>query len=120
MAPKIGSCTTRAAHCVACGLPHDLMVGSLSPCCEKRITTASTCEGEHPTRVLDATQGPVTDDQVDNVLVPFLRELAISLVGGGRQPDQALADIGRAVDILAAELQRERMDFVARTGELPG
>jgi hypothetical protein len=96
------------------------MVGSISPCCEKRITTASTCEGEHPTRVLDATDGPITDEQVDLVLVPFLREIAVQLVAGGRQPDQALDDIGRAVDILAAELQRERMAFVERTGELPG
>lgn len=118
--PEIGSCTTRAAHCVACGLPYDLMVGSLSPCCEKRITTASTCDGKHPVRVLDTAAGPVTDEQVDQLLVPFLRELAVQLVAGGRQPHQALDDIERANAILLAELSREMQATIEATGELPG
>jgi hypothetical protein len=118
---EIGSCTTRGTHCVSCGLPHDLMAGSLSPCCEKRMTTAGTCDGRHPVYVITpGPSGPVTDADVDQVLVPLLRDVALSLVGGGRQPDQALADLDRAIDVLRAELAQEMRAHIEATGELPG
>jgi hypothetical protein len=94
-------CTTTALHCVQCGRPSDLMQGALSTCCQKRVTRKSTCDGAHPT--WEVAPG-ATEPDVDQVLVPYLREIAGSLVNAGREPAQALDDLDRAVTTLRAEL----------------
>ena len=92
-------CTTDAAHCVACGRPTELMVGSLSLCCEKRVTMPTTCDGKHPTVTY---QTGATDAELDAVLVPHLISLVQGLVASGRSPERCFVDLRRAVDTMEA------------------
>ncbi len=110
-------CTTDALHCVRCGMPSQLLQGALSDCCTARVTRKTTCDGRHPVyQVLPEA----TDTDVDQAVVPFLLNVVHSLTAVGRQPDQALDDIDRALGILRAEYKREVAAHIEATGELPG
>jgi hypothetical protein len=55
---------------------------------------------------------PLTDADVDKATVPQLLTLVQALTGVGRQPDQAIDDLARAVDILRAEYHAQQMRAV--------
>lgn len=59
----------------------------------------------------------LTDHDVDEATVPILLDLVQGLVASGRQPDQAIEDLGRGVDHLRHQYRLERR-AAAERGEL--
>jgi hypothetical protein len=91
----MADCVVDPTHCASCGQVLDLMQGSISPCCQARITRGATCDGGHPVVLIQ--QADPTQLEVDNVVGGYIADLARGLVAAGREKATAVADIERAV-----------------------